>query len=652
MGSLIVKKVRYFGDTYFYESPELHPGINIVLGDNGSGKSTFSYFIEYALGGKIKPFTDDDDEGRYLLILNDTNNYVHIDLTINGNAYSLKRFINGSDIFIDEPTGTQRYPLDRKSATFIFSDWLLEKLGIPLFELYLGGSHWYFNFNDLFRLLNYDQNTEPRKIYKAPLAENFVADSIVIRKSIFEILLGISSADYFKKIDIARAAMKNRDVAKALWENFAANHEVSADFEKLSVRKTEIESTLVNLDIERTDQLKLNTTVDDKMGELAQVQSVLVDLELKLSQDRIAIGALENEKAKIDILHKGLEDEIAQIEKIIFTHEKLDLFAMELCPFCMTKKDVVEGYCICGSKFSDDDYEKFVYNANEYKDILSHKQKSIKAITIGKVAYDDDLLGKKQRVEKNTSLWEEYSGKLRNIINTAEFAGNSTVIDDLNDRIFSLKEELLKINYGLKNSSEESRLKKDYEDKNRIFGVAQNNLNKAKELYDQNNASTITQFNQIYSDLLSKSSYQSNEAFIDEDYMPFIDNREYKANSSDVPKRLMYYFTILALSLKLDSVKHPRFLLIDTPEDSGIDTDHLNQNLALLNDAISYGKQPDGLIKDYQVILTTGYGKFPTEFESFVIERFSEKVGNFILKPRSLDLTIEQISPDGIRPQE
>ncbi|GGG88299.1 hypothetical protein GCM10007415_22890 [Parapedobacter pyrenivorans] len=635
MGSLIINKVKYFGDNYFYESPDLHPGVNIILGDNGSGKSTFSYFIEYALGGKIKPFTDDDAEGRYSLILNDKNNYVHLDLSINGIAYSFKRFINSSDIFIDQPSGTQSFPLDRKSASFIFSDWLLEKLEIPVFELYLGGSHWYFNFNDLFRLLNYDQNTEPRKIYKAPLAENFVADSIIIRKSIFEILLGISSADYFKKIDKARAAMKHRDLAKALWENFTANHEVNGDFEKLSLRKTEIESTLATLEAERKGHLKENTTVDDKMGELAQVQSILVDLELKLSQDRVAIGALENEKAKIDILHAGLVQEIAQIEKIIFTHEKLDLFAMELCPFCMTKKDVVEGYCICGSKFNDDDYEKFVYNANEYKDILSHKQKSIKAINLGKAAYEDDLIEKKQRIEQNTLLWEEYTLKLKNIINTAEFAGNSTVVDDLNDRIFKLKDELLKINYGLKNSTEESRLKKDYEDKNKIFGAAQASLNKAKEEYNKNNANTIAQFNQIYSELLSKSSYQSHEAYIDEDYMPFIDNREYKANSSDVPKRLMYYFTMLALSLKLNSVKHPRFLLIDTPEDSGIDTDHLNQNLALLNNAVAFGKQPDGSIKEYQVILTTGYGKFPTEFDEFVVERFSEKEGNFILKSRS-----------------
>jgi len=652
MGSLIITKVRYSGDNYYYDSPEIGPGINIILGDNGSGKSTFSYFIEYALGGKIKPFSDDDINGRYSLILNDTNNYVQVDILINKISYSLKRFINSQDVFVDHPSGTQSYPLDRNSAQFIFSDWLLGKLGIPVFELHIGASHWFFNFNDLFRLLNYDQSTEARKIYKAPLAENFVADSIIIRKSIFEILLGISSADYFKKLDAARAALKSRDVTKALWENFTANHVVDGDFDKLTERKAEVESTLKSLEIQRNSYLKENTSVDDKIGELSEVQTKLIGLELKLSEDRISIVNLQNESNKVKILHEGLVQEIAQIEKIIFTHDKLDLFSMELCPFCMNKKDVVQGFCICGSKFTDDDYEKFVYNSSEYKDILSHKQKSIKAIELARSTYEEELVSIRQHINNNTTLVNEYTEKLKNIISTAEFAGNSTIIDDLNDQIFSLKDELLRINYGLKNSSQESRLKADYEEKKRAFDIAQASLNKAKEAYEKNNASTIEEFNKIYSELLALSSLHSKEAYIDDDYMPFIDKGEYRENSSEVPKRLMYYFTILALSLKLDSVKHPRFLLIDTPEDSGIDTDHLNQNLALLEEAVKLGAQADGSIKDYQVILTTGYGKFPSEFEKFVIERFSKKDNNFILKPKNVspEIASDSAGNDDVEP--
>lgn len=442
----------------------------------------------------------------------------------------------------------------------------------------------------------------------------------------------MSSADYFNKLDLARVALKKRDTAKALYESYKSNHETVDDFEKLSEQRNNSINELERLERERNTYLKENTTVDDKIGELSEIQSKLVALQVKTSQDRILKVKIDNERIKVDSLHNGLLQEIQQIRKIIFTHDKLDLFSMEICPFCMNKKDVVEGVCICGSKFNDDDYEKFVYKSSEYKDILSHKQKSITAITIAKETYSKDIGEIEQRSKINEELIESYTKKLKIIIETAEFAGKSTVIDGLNDQIFALKERLLKMDFDLKNSSQLQKLKSDLERKNAGFGATQKALNLAKAEYDKNNSDTIAIFNEAYNTLLSKSSYESTEAYIDEDYLPFIDNREYKANSTDVPKRLMYYFTILSLSLKLESVKHPRFLLIDTPEDSGIDTNHLNQNLALLEEAVKLGAQEDGTVKDYQVILTTGYGKFPDTFESYVVERFLKEEHKFILK--------------------
>ena len=641
MGSLVITRVRYSGNKYFYDSPVLTPGINIIVGDNGSGKSTFTYFIEYAFGGKVKPFIGDDGGGRYSLILEDSNNYVLVDFSINGVGYSIKRFIDTQEIFVDEASGTRALAVSRQSAPYIFSDWLLEKLNIPVFELNMGATHWYFNFTDLFRLLNYDQNTETRKIFKAPVAENFVADSTVIRKSIFEILLGMSSAEYFKKLDEAKAALKKRDDAKALLDNFIAHNDIDyVDNDVLGNKKQDLERLLENLESERNSYLKRNSTVDDKIGELSEIQENLLNLELEASQDRIDIVNLSSERSRVVRLHDGLLQEISQIEKIIFTHDKLDLFSMEICPFCMTdKKHIEKGFCICGSKFQDDDYEKFVYDSSEYKDILSHKKKSISAITLAKETYDEDIDKLDKKIAKNTELITEFTARLKNVISTAEFAGNSTVVDELNDRIIHIREELFDVVNSLKVSAIEQRLRDDYFEKNKIFSFAQGSFNKAKIEFENNNRDTITAFNEVYSQLLAASSYKSKKAEIDEDYMPFIDEGEYKANSSEVPKRLMYYFTILSLSLKLDSVKHPRFLLIDTPEDSGIDTDHLNQNLELLDMAIGLAKDERGLVKDYQVILTTGYGRLPAQYEKYVVEKFMEKEGNFILKPKTQDIS-------------
>jgi len=50
------------------------------------------------------------------------------------------------------------------------------------------------------------------------------------------------------------------------------------------------------------------------------------------------------------------------------------------------------------------------------------------------------------------------------------------------------------------------------------------------------------------------------------------------------------------------------------------------------------GRQDDGAFKNFQVILTTGYGKSPPSFKKHVVERFSEKEGNFILKPKTPSL--------------
>lgn len=87
MGSLIIEKVKYSGDKYIYESPKLTKGINLIVGDNGSGKSTFTYFIEYCLGNNIKYFEKDYNK-EYIEIVNDTNNFVELDILINSKKIS------------------------------------------------------------------------------------------------------------------------------------------------------------------------------------------------------------------------------------------------------------------------------------------------------------------------------------------------------------------------------------------------------------------------------------------------------------------------------------------------------------------------------------------------------------------------------------
>ena len=56
MGSLTINKVRYDGDLYQFESPEMDSDIVIIEGDNGTGKTTFFKLIYHAFGGSVDEF--------------------------------------------------------------------------------------------------------------------------------------------------------------------------------------------------------------------------------------------------------------------------------------------------------------------------------------------------------------------------------------------------------------------------------------------------------------------------------------------------------------------------------------------------------------------------------------------------------------------
>ena len=154
--------------------------------------------------------------------------------------------------------------------------------------------------------------------------------------------------------------------------------------------------------------------------------------------------------------------------------------------------------------------------------------------------------------------------------------------------------------------------------------------------FEKGNEKTIKEFNTIYNELMQESSCNCNSAQIDEEYMPFIDEGEYKNKSADVPKRMMYYYTILSLSLKLKSVKHPGFLLLDTPETAGIDDDNLKHDLELLELALKLSKNEESKeLGKFQVLLTTGEEKYPEHYKDKIKLRFSEKNKDFILKERN-----------------
>ena len=79
MSNLLIKQVKYIGTDYIYESPILSSGVNILEGENGSGKTTFSSLIYFGFGGNVKWFKEDKNDD-HQQIVNDKSNFVELSI--------------------------------------------------------------------------------------------------------------------------------------------------------------------------------------------------------------------------------------------------------------------------------------------------------------------------------------------------------------------------------------------------------------------------------------------------------------------------------------------------------------------------------------------------------------------------------------------
>ena len=144
----------------------LHPGVNVIRGENASGKSTILNFIYYGLGGDLT------DWSTAALLCS----RVYLEVELNGMVVTLARDISktaGSpmDIFsgayelsLKQPANAwNRYPYRRSLTTESFSQALFRLLGMPDVSLEVSGN---ITMHQVLRLLYADQLSPVDEIFR------------------------------------------------------------------------------------------------------------------------------------------------------------------------------------------------------------------------------------------------------------------------------------------------------------------------------------------------------------------------------------------------------------------------------------------------------------------------------------------------------
>ncbi len=638
MGNIVINRVRYNGDNFHYESPRLNRGVTIIEGSNGSGKSTFMNLIYFAFSGSVPEFRK-NNRGNHLEITTDTNNYAEVEFSINEEDFKVRRFFGNNDITLIGHNGEVLvYPIHRsKNEKYTFSDWILEKLDIAVVEIFQGANNFKINFRDLMRLIYHDQEPNPRKIFKAQDFDNIIADSELVRRIIFQLLIGKTFSEYYSTLAKLKETEKLYLLKKAIYDEYLTiaktlnTNKEELNIVHLNQRLEERNSQLERLYNSRNSIKKDRPKNSESLSEIELIKAAILGNELEINGIDSRLNEVTEELGKLVRLKENIILEVTQITKIIHSHDKLKLFSADTCPYCLRSIEREHGHCVCGKEIDEAQYERFFYSAEEYSQIFKAKQKNVETISLAIEANNirrEELTAEKAQF---VQLNEVQKSKIRTIIDNLDDKINTSEIDKVDDEILRVREDINSLNQRISVEQKLSKLQMDYD---KVAGDLESLRGKVKVLEINANEeirNKVQEFSTEYNVLMVNTLKDCRTAKIDlEDYMPIINNGEYREASSSVPIRLMYYLTLLRMSLLHDDIKYPKLLLIDTPETAGIDEENLIKSIG----------QIESITKDipqskYQIILSTAINKYPTAFKGSVLITLTDD--NRLLKRKEVD---------------
>lgn len=298
-------------------------------GVNGHGKSTFMDLIYYGLGGRVPAFnkSDEDSSSKHNEIYNDENNYVEIEIEIEIDlkSYELTRYIGNNSIFIvgedEEVIETCVYRNQSDDDTMVFSDWILSKLHIEVFDIVQGTKSFKLNFSDLMRLIYHDQSTEVDKIYKEADNSNFLSDSLEIRKAIFEVLLGRIYNDYYFTLGQYKLKLKEYEKIQAVMDSYDDFLGEVLDYDLANVLHidsmiTENQEMLEKVKIERDIATNEKSNSNEILKLIEQQKNILVQKQAEKDNWMQARVSISQSIDKVLFLIDEAEKELQEIEKI------------------------------------------------------------------------------------------------------------------------------------------------------------------------------------------------------------------------------------------------------------------------------------------------------------------------------------------------
>ena len=531
-----------------YDEP-FHHGVNIIRGDNSSGKSTITHLLFYGLGGDYTQFVQ---EARHC-------SQVMVEVSLDQATITLSRSIDkdaegrvltqrGMTIYwgtLDEAlqgeceSGTFGYKSTANSRSF--SNVLFDIMRMPIVQ---GDSN--ITMHQLLRLLYIDQESPTTSLY---YYEQF--DNQTTRETVADLLLGIFEEKLY------HAKMRKKELEAELSE---VKSDIRALGNSLDVKQCSTAYIQGEIDQKNKEQEELAEKIKQlRQGEQA-VKQDKSQLERCKAEMRRLEKQCEQEEERIDLLQYDIEDTQMFVEEMsrkqlalnhsVSTREILGNLRLEYCPECLSPlpQNTPEGTChLCRQKV---DNHSGVTQAKRLIAELSFQKMESEAI----LRKDEDELSASKAKLKRLKAQRKVVQR-----NLDELLGNvrSTTAAEIEDLIYQ---------------------------KGQLNGVYfLNHDEKRQRDFTDAQPSDLT------------VDFPNNMVFLKDRYA------KYSASSAFFLK-LVARFSLFFASLDIDWMRYPRFIFADNMEDKGIEQHRAQLFQETLIDRL---QQYD--TDSYQVIYTTSY---------------------------------------------
>lgn len=601
---------------------EFHQGINIICGDNSSGKSTITHFMFFALGGEFNDFVPEARECQV----------VYAEIQVNDTIVTLKRYIEigekskkinsriamhffwgNYEESISPPTNKywQKFQYNTTPEKRSFSNVLFELLDLP--EVKEENN---ITIHQVLRLLYIDQESPTSSLF---FFEEF--DKQSTREAVSDLLLGVYNQDlYTLKLELYNAEKQLDEIKSEIRLTrrfFKDGFSLNKEHIKTQIENKENEIKYLNEEIIHIrENVKEVKYISAQQLEFQILQKQTAEKRLIVTDLQNKVSTIKNEILDSDFFIDALNDKYRALNNSVFTREFLGNLPLDYCPECLSKLKVVNDENFCKLCKQDNDDKFGVVQAKRMQLEIKFQIDESKLLQNIKAK---ELIKLEAKLEKEILELDELQKRVNNSISDIR-PFELEKLDSLNFQKGLAEGEILQFMTMLEQASIYEKLLEDKAtlDKNIStykfkISTIQNNQQKIKDDvinkvqiegvyllnndFDRQNEFTNAESKDLIIDFVNNLVYlKTNNVEKFKQYQKF-------SASSNFYLKISARFALFLASLNQKNMRFPRFIFADNMEDKGIEKERA-QNLQ--NILIKRVNELDPKSR-HQLIYTTSY---------------------------------------------